>query len=92
MNRDEIFRIAQEAGLLRVGDNWTEPLRWGVAEIERFAVLVEAAEREECASLEFITIVPEREYADLPPKDIYEEALIDASLAFRAAIRARGNK
>ena len=40
MNQDDIIRMAQEAGLLRTGDGWTEPHRWGATEIERFAKLV----------------------------------------------------
>ena len=35
-----IIRMAQEAGLLRSGDGWTEPHRWGITELERFAALV----------------------------------------------------
>jgi len=49
MTRDDIIKMAREAGLLRTGDGWTEPHRWGAAEIERFAALVIAAEREACA-------------------------------------------
>ncbi len=49
MDRDDIIKMAIEAGLLRTGDGWTEPHRWGAAEIERFAALVIAAEREACA-------------------------------------------
>jgi len=51
MNREDIIRMAREAGMLRSGDGWTEPHRWGVAEIERFAALVAAAEREACAKV-----------------------------------------
>ena len=51
MTRDEIIRIAQQSGLLRAGDGWTEPARWGLTEIERFAALVAAAEREACAKV-----------------------------------------
>lgn len=51
MNRDDIIRMAREVGLLRVGDGWTEPSRWGADEIERFAALVAAAEREACADI-----------------------------------------
>jgi hypothetical protein len=40
MNRDDIIRMAREAGLLRAGDGWTEPHRWGITELERFAALV----------------------------------------------------
>jgi hypothetical protein len=49
MNQDDVIRIALEAGILRAGDGWTEPHRWGQTEIERFAALVAAHEREECA-------------------------------------------
>ncbi len=41
MNRNDIIRMAREAGLLRSGDGWTEPHRWGITEIERFAALIE---------------------------------------------------
>jgi hypothetical protein len=51
--RDDIIKMAREAGLLRTGDGWTEPHRWGAAEIERFAALVAAQEREACAKLAF---------------------------------------
>jgi hypothetical protein len=40
MNRDDIIRMAREAGLLRSGDGWTEPHRWGITELERFAALI----------------------------------------------------
>jgi hypothetical protein len=48
VDRDDIIKMAREAGLLRTGDGWTEPHRWGAAEIERFAALVAAQEREAC--------------------------------------------
>jgi len=41
MNRDDIIRMAREAGLLRSGEGWTEPHRWGITEIERFANLID---------------------------------------------------
>jgi hypothetical protein len=44
MNREDIIRMAREAGLM-LG---SEQLPWGV---ERFAHLVAAAEREACAAL-----------------------------------------
>lgn len=111
MNREDIIRMAREAGAERNRDfpDWS----FDDDQIERFAALVAAAEREhiasefkhvlktaedrgatvereECASVEVKLIVPERDYADLSPKEIYEEALIDAALAFRSTIRARG--
>jgi hypothetical protein len=47
-------------------------------------------EREECASLNIPITTPKRDYLDMSPLEIYEEALMDATLSFRAAIRARG--
>ena len=41
MNQYSILKMAREAGLLRGGDGWTMPHRWGIAEIERFANLIE---------------------------------------------------
>ena len=51
MNQYNILKMAREAGLLRGGDGWTEPHRWGITEIERFAALIAAAEREACIEL-----------------------------------------
>jgi hypothetical protein len=51
MNQYSIFKMAREAGLLRGGDGWTEPHRWGITELERFAALIAAAEREACIEL-----------------------------------------
>lgn len=52
MNRDDIIRLAQEAGgrIEHIGTNiaWFEFLP---KNLERFAALVAAAEREECAKL-----------------------------------------
>lgn len=45
MTQDEIVTMARKAGLVRAGDKWVEPARWGVTEVERFAALVAAAER-----------------------------------------------
>jgi hypothetical protein len=46
MNRDDIIRMAREAG----GDDWGI-FRDFMPEIERFAKLVAAAEREACAQI-----------------------------------------
>jgi len=51
MTRDDIISMAREAGLLRSGDGWTEPHRWGFSEIERFANLAVAYEREKSLRL-----------------------------------------
>jgi hypothetical protein len=50
MNQYSILKMAREAGLLRAGDGWTEPHRWGITELERFAALVAAAERKRIES------------------------------------------
>lgn len=48
MNKQEIIKLAQEAGLIRAGENYTEPARWGISEITDFYNRVAAAEREAC--------------------------------------------
>jgi hypothetical protein len=65
-----------------------------VACAEKFDVVVSKAvehEREECAGIDIPVTVPNRDYLDMSPLEIYEEALMDATLSFRAAIRARKN-
>ena len=47
MNRDDIIRMAREAGISKPWDQ--EPVKWET--LERFATLVAAAEREACAAL-----------------------------------------
>ena len=78
MTRDDIIRMARETGLVRTGDKWVEPARWGVTELERFTALVAAAEREACAKV----------------CDGYADSGSDheagAALNIQAAIRARG--
>jgi len=49
-----------------------------------------AAEREACASVEVHLTTPDRDYTNISPLDAYEAALMDAAMAFREAIRARG--
>ena len=51
MNKEEIIKLAQEAGLIRAGENYTEPARWGISEITDFYSRVAAAEREACAKV-----------------------------------------
>ena len=46
---------------------------------------------ESCASLDVAICTPNRDYADMSAKEIYEEALIDGTLSFRAAIRKEKN-
>lgn len=82
---EEIIRMAKEAG----GDDWGI-FKDFMPELERFAALVAAAEREACASIEVHLTTPVRDYTDMSPLDAYETALMDAAMAFREAIRARG--
>ena len=49
MNRDDITRMAREAGISKPWDQ--EPIKWET--LERFAELVAATEREACAALCF---------------------------------------
>ena len=39
---EEIIRIAKQVGLVRSGDGWNEPDRWGFTEIKRLVRSVEA--------------------------------------------------
>jgi len=68
MNRDDIIRMARQANL----EGYPE-------ELERFAALVAAAEREACAKVVWTTPEPDDEYIPL------RRAIADA-------IRARGNE
>jgi hypothetical protein len=50
MNREDIIRLAEQAGNGEVRDPFTTHMFF-VDELERFAALVAAAEREACATL-----------------------------------------
>ena len=74
MTRDDITRMAREAGF----GGFLEP-NWDLREeLERFAALVAAAEREECAQL------CETKYFSSPVREF-------GAKDCAAAIRARGN-
>jgi len=86
MNRDDIIRMAREAGLLLIGtaDGSEAVYTWpqGITdEIERFAALVAAAEREACAK------VCEENADDLSEGD-WDSACINCA----DHIRARGQE
>jgi len=81
MTRDDIIRMAKEAGFERTKMHGA---------LERFAYIVATVEREACASVEVHLTTPDRDYTNMSPLDAYEIALIDAAIAFREAIRARG--
>jgi glycerol dehydrogenase-like iron-containing ADH family enzyme len=88
MSRDDIIRMAKEVGIRLMGDGFGKPDRtdvWATQdEFERFANLVAAAEREECAK-----VCEERllDKANCTAEQMYE--LQKKSIA--AAIRARGH-
>ena len=79
MTQDDIIRMAREAGMEQDGDNFFSPsheeIDVHITDLERFAALVAAAEREACAEL--------CEQMD------HDGVMIAADCA--EAIRARGN-
>ena len=101
MNREDIIRMAREAGLVRTGDKWTEPARWGVTEIERFAELAIAAERQKSLWLwmllddidtaDDIAKVDDKLYRSLCQKHQKKRWEILSGEEVDAAIRARGS-
>ena len=74
MNREDMIRMAREAGI----KNDCDGVWCNADQLEHFASLVAAAEREACAKVCY----------ELPWKDMGH---IPSNLAFAAAIRARGN-
>jgi len=73
MSREEIIRLAEEAGLLTTTGGYQV---WMPDNLERFAALVAAAEREACAKI----------------VEQYCGAWDDAGYALSQAIRARGQE
>ena len=55
MNNEDIVRMAREAGMEQDGDNFFSPgheeIDVHITDLERFAALVAAAEREACAKV-----------------------------------------
>ena len=99
MNRDDIIRMALDAGAdfleARTGDCFIFDAENG--SLERFANLVAAAEREACAKVCQQAIEEsENTNAELSPTEILEKAVIAGAIhqAHRidAAIRARGQQ
>jgi hypothetical protein len=87
MTNDYIIRMAREAN---IGTYINLESYLVKSHLERFAELVAATEREACASIEVHLTTPDRDYTTMSPLDAYEAALMDAAMAFREAIRARG--
>ena len=84
MTKEDIIRMAREAG---IPETATEGVF--IANSDDLGRLM-AAEREACASIEVHLTTPDRDYTTMSPLDAYEAALMDAAIAFREAIRARG--
>lgn len=86
MNKDDIIRMAREAGMdapreIVVNNYWTADYD----DIERFAALVAAAEREACAN---VCATHAKVYAELP-KTMTTDAAWAACVDLSGAIRAR---
>jgi hypothetical protein len=80
MKQEEIIKLAQEVGLIRAGENYTEPARWGISEITDFYNRAVAHEREACAK-----VCEERQ-------EVFQKYYTKGLAAMCAeAIRARGS-
>ena len=81
MNRDDIIRMAREAGLHLATDvNWMPII--GLEYAEKFAALVAAAEREECAKV----------CETYNKRECYNDEDMAVANECAAAIRARGQE
>jgi hypothetical protein len=93
MNREDIIRMAREAGCkpFRSPEHWDDVQVFATPNVlERFAELVAAAEREACARVCEEDLRDEYIRQDRPAQD---EAFLFAAIADCAeAIRARGGK
>jgi hypothetical protein len=81
MNRDDIIRMAREAG----GDDWGI-FRDFMPEIERFANLVAAAEREACAKVCDLLSVDRGMIRD----EVLKEGVLSGATMCALVIRERG--
>ena len=92
MNREDIIRMAREAGDADRIDPFTKDGDWVILtpdELERFAALVASAERKACEDL--------HDHEDVMAPighsawgEAYQEGWIDGVKAYQEAIRARG--
>ncbi len=80
MNRDDIIRMAKEAGWVRP-NHVSNPWSGSTEELERFAALVAAAEREACAK-----VCEDLDESDTRFRHDYMRGTLDCA----EAIRARG--
>ena len=72
MTRDDIIKLAQEAGLIRAGEHYTEPARWGITEITDFYQRAVAAERQRIIAAN----APEIEKINAHIKELEEAVVI----------------
>jgi len=102
MNRDDIIRMAREAGWTGIYSEWSSPTERTSIEvpvtmeqIERFAALVAAAEREECAKVCDEQEKRSRESSEKARRErdqfMYHHCAVTAKWN-AAAIRARGQE
>jgi hypothetical protein len=82
MNRDDIIRMAREAGISKPWDQ--EPVKWET--LERFANLVAAAEREACAKVCDLLSVDRGMIRD----EVLKEGVLSGATMCALVIRERG--
>lgn len=86
MNREEILRMAREAGLLTTTGSYQV---WMPDNLDAFAALVAAAEREACAA---ICDRLERRYGEGPEVEHWAQGFKKGATICQNRIRARGEK
>lgn len=86
MDRNDIIRMAREAGIAKHGLGWT---CWE-GQLERFAALVAAKAMEGCYEEMLVQVAAEREACAKVCSEMYLEGDMDTGSA-ADAIRARGN-
>lgn len=86
MTQEDVVRMAREAGVFEV--SYPHPAG-NMVEVERFAALVAAAEREACAE---ICDRLERRYGECPDVEPWAQGFKKGASVSAAKIRARGQK
>lgn len=87
MNRDDIIHMARESELLTTTEKGCQI--WMPDNLEAFAALIAAAEREECAE---ICDRLERRYGDCPDVEPWAQGFKEGASVSAAKIRARGQE
>ena len=86
MTQEDVVRMAREAGVFEV--SYPHPAG-NMVEVERFAALVAAAEREACAE---ICDRLERRYGECPDVEPWAQGFKEGASVSAAKIRARGQE